>query len=233
MTTDIEASIQAHFGNIDDPRRSYLNDHPLINIITIALCAVIAGAEGWTDIEMFGQQKQAWLSRFLDLKNGIPSHDTFGRVFARIDPEQFRQSFLAWVQAVFEVTDGQVIAVDGKQLRRSHDKSLGKRAMFLIPSIKVYNSKYSKTRQSVAKTVHNFLLETFGGYTCASGNIYGYFKSDTAEYDELREFRVAFLEDDQRTKVPLLQQFLATLCADIGEECIYLECGEDAMLVYP
>ncbi len=132
MTDKIEANIQAHFSNIEDPRRTYLNDHPLINIITIALCAVIAGAEGWTDIEMFGQQKQAWLSRFLDLKNGIPSHDTFGRVFARIDPEEFRQSFLAWVQAVFQVTEGQVIAIDGKQLRRSHDKSLGKRAIRMI-----------------------------------------------------------------------------------------------------
>jgi predicted transposase YbfD/YdcC len=132
MTDRIEANIQTHFGNIEDPRRRYLNDHPLINIITIALCAVIAGAEGWTDIEMFGRQKQEWLSRFLDLKNGIPSHDTFGRVFARLDPEQFRQSFLSWVQAVFNVTDGQVIAVDGKELRRSHDKGLGKRAIRMI-----------------------------------------------------------------------------------------------------
>jgi hypothetical protein len=76
-------------------------------------------------------------------------------------------------------------------------------------------------------------LRTFGGYTCASGNIYGYFQSQSDEYDELREFRVAFLEDDKKTKVPLLQDFLAKICADIGEECIYLECGEDAMLVYP
>lgn len=132
MTNEITGSIEAHFGNIQDPRRTYLNDHPLINIITIALCAVIAGAEGWTDIEMFGQQKKEWLGRFLDLENGIPSHDTFGRVFARIDPEQFQQSFLSWVQAVFEVTDGQVIAIDGKQLRRSHDKGLGKRAIRMI-----------------------------------------------------------------------------------------------------
>ncbi len=132
MTEQSEANIQAHFGNIADPRRAYLNDHPLINILTIALCAVIAGAEGWTDIEMFGQQKKGWLSRFLDLENGIPSHDTFGRVFARIDPEQFRQSFLSWVQAVFQVTEGQVIAVDGKQLRRSHDKSSGKRAIRMV-----------------------------------------------------------------------------------------------------
>lgn len=132
MTDKITANIEAHFGNIEDPRRTYLNDHPLINIITIALCAIIAGAEGWTDIEMFGQQKKAWLSRFLDLENGIPSHDTFGRVFARLDPEQFRHGFLSWVQAVFEVTSGQVIAVDGKELRRSHDKGIGKRAIRMI-----------------------------------------------------------------------------------------------------
>ena len=111
--------------------------------------------------------------------------------------------------------------------------SLGRPALFLIPSVKVYNRKYSKSRQSVAKTIHHFLMDTFGGYTCASGNIYGYFTSEAAEYDELREFRVAFKEDEGRTKVPLLQEFLAALCADIGEECIYLECGEDAMLIYP
>lgn len=112
-------------------------------------------------------------------------------------------------------------------------EGLGRRALFLIPSVKVYNRKYSKIRQSVAKTVHSFLLETFGGYTCASGNIYGYFHSTSDEYDELREFRVAFLEDEERTKVPILQEFLGKLCDDIGEECIYLECGEDAMLIYP
>lgn len=86
MKNKIEANIEAHFGHIEDPRRTYLNDHPLINIITIALCAVIAGAEGWTDIEMFGQQKREWLSRFLDLENGIPSHDTFGRVLCSHRP---------------------------------------------------------------------------------------------------------------------------------------------------
>lgn len=112
-------------------------------------------------------------------------------------------------------------------------EDIGRRATFLIPSVKVYNAKYSKTRQSVAKTIHNFLNATFGGYTCASGNIYGYFSKESAEYDELREFRVSFKEDDKRAKVPKLQEFLASLCADIGEECIYLECGEDAMLVYP
>lgn len=114
-------------------------------------------------------------------------------------------------------------------------EDLGKRATFLIPSIKVYNSKYSKTGQSVSKNIHHFLTETFSGYTCASGNIYGYFAGiEKMEYDELREFRVAFKEDEKKTKVPLLQEFLAGICEDIGEECIYLECGEDhAMLIYP
>jgi len=132
MTEKIATTIQAHFGDVEDPRRTYLNEHPLINILTIALCAIVAGAEGWTDVENFGRQKQTWLSQFLDLQNGIPAHDTFGRVFARLDPESFRRSFLSWVQAVFEVTAGQVIAVDGKKLRRSHDKSLGKEAISMV-----------------------------------------------------------------------------------------------------
>lgn len=132
MSNQITSSIETCFSDLEDPRTSHLNDHPLINILTIALCAVIAGAENWTDIENYGQQKAAWLSQFLDLSNGIPSHDTFGRVFARLDPEQFRRSFLAWVQAVFEVTQGQVIAIDGKQLRRSHDKTLGKKAIHMV-----------------------------------------------------------------------------------------------------
>ena len=105
--------------------------------------------------------------------------------------------------------------------------------MFLIPSVKVYNRKYSKSDQSIAKVIHDFLNENFNGYTCTSGNIFGYFKSETTEYDELREFRVAFLEDDRKTKVPKLQEFIEKICVDIGEECIYLELGEDAMLVYP
>ena len=112
-------------------------------------------------------------------------------------------------------------------------ESLGRRALFLIPSVKVFNRKYSKTRQHIGKTIHNFLLDTFSGFTVASGNICGYFTSEFTEYDELREYRVAFKEDEARTKVPKLQEFLAKICEDIGEECIYLECGEDAMLVYP
>lgn len=126
------STIATHFSELKDPRRVCLNDHPLINIITIALCAIIAGAETWTDVASFGENKQVWLSRFLDLEQGIPSHDTFGRVFARLDPEQFRASFLSWVQAVFATTQGQVIAIDGKKLRHSYDKTLGKAAIHMV-----------------------------------------------------------------------------------------------------
>lgn len=125
-------TIAAYFADLEDPRRIYLNQHPLLNIITIAICAIIAGAEGWTDVESFGKSKQMWLSRFLDLSGGIPSHDTFGRVFARLNPEQFQACFLAWVKAVFEITNGQVIAIDGKKLRRSYDKVLGKAAIHMV-----------------------------------------------------------------------------------------------------
>ena len=96
------------------------------------ICAVICGAETWVDMEMYGKSKQDWLAGFLDLTNGIPSHDTFGRVFARIDPEEFQGCFLAWIRAVFAVTDGQVIALDGKQLRRSHDNVNGKAAIYMV-----------------------------------------------------------------------------------------------------
>jgi predicted transposase YbfD/YdcC len=126
------ATIEAHFAAMEDPRRIYLNDHPLINIITIALCGVIAGAESWTDVESFGNSKADWLGRFLDMQHGIPSHDTFGRVFAQLDPEQFQACFLSWVQAVFAVTNGQVIAVDGKTLRHSYDKACGKAAIHMV-----------------------------------------------------------------------------------------------------
>jgi predicted transposase YbfD/YdcC len=93
---------------------------------------VICGAEGWVDIENFGKSKKSWLKTFLELPNGIPSHDTFGRVFSLIDPEEFQESFQSWVQSIHELTDGQVIAVDGKQLRGSKDGFLGKQAIYMV-----------------------------------------------------------------------------------------------------
>jgi predicted transposase YbfD/YdcC len=124
--------IEKHFGRVQDPRIERSKEHKLIDIISIAICAVICGAEGWVDIENFGKSKITWLKTFLELPNGIPSHDTFGRVFSLIDPEEFRESFQSWVQSIHELTEGQVVAIDGKQLRGSKDGFLGKRAIYMV-----------------------------------------------------------------------------------------------------
>ena len=124
--------IEEHFSRVQDPRIERSKEHKLIDIISIAIYAVICGAEGWVDIENFGKSKITWLKTFLELPNGIPSHDTFGRVFSLIDPEEFQESFQSWVQSIHEFTDGQVIAVDGKQLQGSKDSFLGKRAIYMV-----------------------------------------------------------------------------------------------------
>jgi predicted transposase YbfD/YdcC len=125
-------SIADHFGEMEDPRVEWSIRHKLIDIITIAICAVICGADTWVDIEIYGQSKYEWLKQFLELTNGIPSHDTFARVFTRIDPEQFQQKFLSWVKSISNVTQGEVIAIDGKTLRHSYDNSQEKSAIQMV-----------------------------------------------------------------------------------------------------
>ena len=115
-------NVVAAFTGIDDPRSASGKRHDLMDIISIAICAVICGAEGWADVELFGKSKKDWLTRYLKLSSGIPSHDTFGRVFSLIDPSQFQRCFMNWVSAVSELTRGEVIAIDGKTLRRSYDR---------------------------------------------------------------------------------------------------------------
>ena len=104
----------------------------MISIIALTICAVISGANDWVGVELYGEPKEEWLSGFLDLPNGIPSHDTIGRVFRLLDPEQFKNCFIQWVTTIEELTDQEVVGIDGKQLRRSHDKSLGKGAIHMV-----------------------------------------------------------------------------------------------------
>lgn len=125
-------SILAHFASLDDPRAGPAIRHELRDIVAIALCAVICGADTWVEVEQFGHDKREWLGTFLALPHGIPSHDTFGRVFAALDPAQFERAFASWVQAVARLTGGEVVAVDGKVLRRSHDRANGKDALALV-----------------------------------------------------------------------------------------------------
>jgi predicted transposase YbfD/YdcC len=124
--------LAASFSRLVDPRINRTKRHQLLDIVLIAICAVICGAEGWVDVEAFGKTKKLWLKGFLALPHGIPSHDTFGRVFAALDAAEFQRCFLEWVQAVSVLTAGQVIAIDGKTVRRSHDRRKGKAALHLV-----------------------------------------------------------------------------------------------------
>jgi predicted transposase YbfD/YdcC len=121
-----------HFAQITDPRVERSQRHKFIDIITIAICAVICGADTWVDMESYGRAKLKWLKRFLELPNGIPSHDTFARVFAQLEPEEFQQSFLNWLKSISNIMKGEVIAVDGKTLRHSYDSSSDKSAIHMV-----------------------------------------------------------------------------------------------------
>ena len=125
-------NLEEHFSAVSDPRMDRTKDHLLIDIIFIAICAIISGAEGWVDMENYGKSKFDWLKTFLELPNGIPSHDTFGRVFSLLAPREFQEGFRNWIESIQELTKGEIVAVDGKQLRGSHDDYLGKKAIYMV-----------------------------------------------------------------------------------------------------
>jgi predicted transposase YbfD/YdcC len=131
MSSQPPTNVHQYFGELSEPRGQNVQ-HPLLSIITLAICGTLCGADTWVDIEMYGHAKQEWLATFLDLPHGIPSHDTFGRVFRQIDPEEFQGCFREWTRAICELTQGEVVAVDGKQLRRSKDGLLGKEGIYMV-----------------------------------------------------------------------------------------------------
>lgn len=131
MNKNQHPSIPKYFKSLTDPRRENKR-HKLIDIISIAICAVICNADSFAHIYEFGQAKHEWFKKFLELPHGIPSTDTFERVFAKIDPREFKACFMQWVQAISQLTKGEVVAVDGKTLRRSHDQSNGKSAIHMV-----------------------------------------------------------------------------------------------------
>ncbi len=124
-------SLLEHISILPDPRVSGRCDHLLVDIVVIAIIAVLCGADDWNTIEGFGKAKENWFRRFLQLPCGIPSHDTFRRVFGRISPAAFQECFIGWVRDVAGTIQG-VVAIDGKTLRRSHDRRLGKKAIHRV-----------------------------------------------------------------------------------------------------
>ncbi len=133
--SEVLEHLRTRFAGLEDPRVDRTKLHQLLDVITIAICAVICGADDWSEIELFGHAKQSFFKSFLTLPNGIPSHDTFNRVFARLSPEQFQKCFLEWVQDLVRATSGQVkgvVAIDGKRVCGSRDTPNSKGAIQMV-----------------------------------------------------------------------------------------------------
>lgn len=125
-------TLETHFSDLSDPRVEGRCNHKLIDILVIGICTVICGGDDYPSMKTFGKAKERWFRTFLELPHGIPSADTFWRVFGALDPEQFQASFLNWMNAISHLSAGEIVALDGKQLRRSHDKEDGKAAIHMV-----------------------------------------------------------------------------------------------------
>jgi predicted transposase YbfD/YdcC len=132
MADPTNASIVEHFRTLEDPRIARTKKHLLLDILVIAVCTLLTGGEGFQDMELFGKSKRAWLQTFLALPHGIPSHDTFGRVFARLNPKRFQECFLAWTQAVAQLTKGALVSLDGKTVRASFDRATASSPLHML-----------------------------------------------------------------------------------------------------
>ncbi len=132
VKTEVAPTIETYFSTLEDPRQAMNQRHQFVDMLVITICAVICGADDWVAVESFGQAKAEWFARFLELPHGIPAHDTFWRLFRVLDPEQFQACFLEWMRAVSEVSEGEVVAIDGKTLRRSYDKQDNRAAIHMV-----------------------------------------------------------------------------------------------------
>ncbi len=133
MTVEnLEGSLAGHFSTLEDRRDPAKLRHKLVDMVVIAIAAVICGADDWVGVAAFGRAKEPWFRQFLELPNGIPAHDTFGRVFSLLAPGTFEECFRAWVAAIRQVLPGEIVAIDGKTLRRSHDRAAGLAPLHLV-----------------------------------------------------------------------------------------------------
>lgn len=132
MSQHLTIAIEDHFQTLQDPRRTTTNLRPkFIDILVIAICAIICGADGFVAISEFGKAKEKWFRKFLELPNGIPSHDTFTNVFIKLSSREFEACFTSWTESISEILEGEVVSIDGKTLRRSFDKSSDKKAIHM------------------------------------------------------------------------------------------------------
>ena len=128
----LKKSIEEHFGKIPDQRVVTRSSHKLVDIIAIAIFAILCGADGWVAIETYAKAKEEWLSTFLELPNGIPSHDTFGRIFSQLEPEILERNFQAWVKVIAGKLGLEVVAIDGKSLKGSYDRESSLKSLVMV-----------------------------------------------------------------------------------------------------
>lgn len=128
----VAKSLRNEFASLKDPRVQRTRLHSLNDILVITICGFVCGVDNWVDLELFGKAKLAWFKTFLQLPSGIPSHDTFGRLYAALDPVEFSRCFARWMRGISKVTDGQLVALDGKTLRRSFDTAAEKSAIHMV-----------------------------------------------------------------------------------------------------
>jgi predicted transposase YbfD/YdcC len=134
-----DRSLVGHFESLEDPRCPLKRRHILHEMIVIAIAAILCGADGWVGIAQFGRSKRTWFEGFLRLPHGIPSHDTFGRVFGLLAPAAFEACFRAWVESIRALLPGEIVAIDGKTLRRSHNRGAGLAALHMVSAWATHN----------------------------------------------------------------------------------------------
>lgn len=139
MDEQFDSGIDVYFGDICDPRVDRTKKYPLIEILFLTMAAVLCGANSWQQIAMVGNSKIEWLRKFYNFANGIPSHDTIGRVFSLLDTKKFHDCFLRWTQAVASIVNGEIVAIDGKESRSSQDGYVGRDAIHLVNAWGVKN----------------------------------------------------------------------------------------------
>jgi len=204
-----------HLAVLEDPRIERQKRHKLGAILVIAVCAVLCGAESFPAIEDFGQVRYTWLKQFLELPNGIPSHDTFNRVFRVLDPVQFQACFLSWMQAVADETQGEVVTIDGKTLRRSFDRSSAKRAIHMVSAWATENGVVLGQRKVDDKsneiTAIPELLELLALKGCiVTIDAMGCQRAIAQQIVEDQADYVLALKENQPTLHQAVEQFLAT-----------------------
>jgi hypothetical protein len=136
-----DRSLVGHFESLEDSRCPIKRRHILHEMIVIAIAAILCGADGWVAIAQFGRSKRTWFEGFLKLPHGIPSHDTFGRVFGLLEPAAFEACFRAWVASIRALLPGEIIAIDGKTLRRSHNRGAGLAALHMVSNTEQYRGQ--------------------------------------------------------------------------------------------